>query len=46
VQSLANANWIDEYRLIVHPVVVGEDGRNRLFENIVGRIALLKENPP
>jgi dihydrofolate reductase len=37
VQSLTNANLIDEYRILVHPVVVGEDGRKRLFENIVGR---------
>ena len=37
VQSLTNANLIDEYRIIVHPVIVGDDGRKRLFENIVGR---------
>jgi len=37
VQSLTNANLIDEYRILVHPVVIGEDGRKRLFENIVGR---------
>jgi dihydrofolate reductase len=37
VQSLTNANLIDEYRILVHPVVVGDDGRKRLFENIVGR---------
>jgi len=36
VQSLTNANLVDEYRILVHPVVVGEDGRGRLFENIVG----------
>jgi dihydrofolate reductase len=35
VQSLTNANLVDEYRILVHPVVVGEGGR--LFENIVGR---------
>ncbi|HLA96482.1 MAG TPA: dihydrofolate reductase family protein [Pyrinomonadaceae bacterium] len=37
VQSLANANLIDEYRVLVHPVVVGDDGHNRLFENIDGQ---------
>jgi dihydrofolate reductase len=37
VQSLTNANLVDEYRIIVHPVIVGEDGRKRLFETIVGR---------
>ena len=37
VQSLTNANLIDEYRILVHPVIVGEDGRKRLFKNIVGR---------
>jgi dihydrofolate reductase len=35
VQSLTNANLVDEYRILVHPVIVGEGGR--LFENIVGR---------
>lgn len=35
VQSLTNANLIDEYRILVHPVIVGEGGR--LFDNIVGR---------
>jgi dihydrofolate reductase len=35
VQSLTNANLIDEYRILVHPVVVGEGGH--LFDNIVGR---------
>jgi dihydrofolate reductase len=35
VQSLANAGLVDEYRLIVHPVIVNE-GR-RLFENLKGR---------
>ncbi|SRR6266498_692202 len=37
VQSLTNANLIDEYRVLVHPVIVGEDRRKRLFENIVDR---------
>lgn len=37
VQSLTNADLIDEFRIIVHPVVVGEDGYKRLFENIEGR---------
>jgi len=37
VQSLTNANLVDEYRILVHPVVVGEDGYKRLFDNIVGR---------
>jgi dihydrofolate reductase len=37
VQSLTNANLVDEYRIIVYPVIVGDDGRKRLFENIVGR---------
>ncbi len=37
VQSLTNANLVDEYRILVHPVVVGDDGRKRLFDNIVGR---------
>lgn len=35
VQSLTNVNLVDEYRILVHPVVVGEGGH--LFENIVGR---------
>jgi dihydrofolate reductase len=40
VQSLTNANLVDEYRILVHPVIVGDDGHSgyeRLFENIVGR---------
>jgi len=37
VQFLTNANLVDEYRILVHPVIVGEDGYKRLFENIVGR---------
>lgn len=37
VQSLTNADLVDEYRVLVHPVVVGDDGRKRLFENIEGR---------
>lgn len=35
VQSLTNADLVDEYRILVHPVIVGEGGR--LFDNIVGR---------
>jgi dihydrofolate reductase len=35
VQSLTNANLVDEYRILVHPVIVGE-GRH-LFSNIEGR---------
>ena len=35
MQSLTNANLIDEYRILVHPVLVGEGGH--LFDNIVGR---------
>jgi dihydrofolate reductase len=35
VQSLTNANLVDEYRILVHPVVVGEG--KRLFDNIAGR---------
>lgn len=35
VQSLTNADLIDEYRILIHPVVVGEGGR--LFEHISGR---------
>lgn len=38
VQSLTNAGLVDEYRIIVHPVIVGE-GR-RLFENIQERTDL------
>lgn len=37
VQSLTNADLVDEYRVIVHPVIVGDDGHKRLFENINGR---------
>jgi dihydrofolate reductase len=37
VQSLTNAKLVDEYRILVHPVVVSDKGRKRLFENIVGR---------
>lgn len=35
VQALTNANLIDEYRILVHPVIV-EEGRH-LFENVTGR---------
>lgn len=35
VQSLTNAGLVDEYQILVHPVVVNE-GR-RLFENLDGR---------
>jgi dihydrofolate reductase len=34
VQSLTNAGLVDEYRILVHPVIVGE-GR-RLFDNLTG----------
>src|SRR5688572_8725665 len=36
VQSLANAGLVDEYRILLHPVVV-KTGK-RLFENLDGRI--------
>jgi dihydrofolate reductase len=35
VQSLANARLVDEYRILIHPVIVNE-GR-RLFEKLDGR---------
>jgi len=35
VQALTNANLIDEYRILVHPVIV-EEGRH-LFDNVTGR---------
>ena len=35
VQALTNANLVDEYRILVHPVIVGEGGH--LFDNISGR---------
>jgi dihydrofolate reductase len=35
VQSLTNADLIDEYRIIVHPVILGSG--KRLLENIEGR---------
>jgi dihydrofolate reductase len=35
VQSLTNADLVDEYRVLVHPVIVGEGPR--LFDNIEGR---------
>lgn len=38
VQSLTNAGLVDEYRIIIHPVIVPE-GR-RLFENLKGRTDL------
>jgi dihydrofolate reductase len=38
VQSLTNAGLVDEYRILVHPVVVHE-GR-RLFDNLHGRTDL------
>jgi riboflavin biosynthesis pyrimidine reductase len=39
VQSLANAGLVDEYRILIHPVIVNE-GR-RLFEKLDGRTDLL-----
>ncbi|HET6292690.1 MAG TPA: dihydrofolate reductase family protein [Kribbella sp.] len=38
VQSLTNAGLVDEYRIIIHPVIV-QEGR-RLFENLSGRTDL------
>jgi dihydrofolate reductase len=35
VQSLTNAGLVDEYRILIHPVVVNEG--KRLFENLKGR---------
>lgn len=38
VQALTNAGLVDEYRVLIHPVVVNE-GR-RLFDNLAGRTDL------
>lgn len=38
VQSLTNARLVDEYRLLIHPVIVPEG--KRLFENLHGRTDL------
>jgi dihydrofolate reductase len=35
VQSLTNARLVDEYRILIHPVIVNEG--KRLFENLDGR---------
>lgn len=35
IQALTNANLVDEYRILVHPVIVGEGGH--LFDHIGGR---------
>jgi dihydrofolate reductase len=35
VQSLTNAGLVDEYRILIHPVIV-EEGRH-LFDNVTGR---------
>jgi dihydrofolate reductase len=35
VQSLTNAGLVDEYRILIHPVIVNEG--KRLFENLHGR---------
>ncbi len=35
VRSLANARLVDEYRILIHPVIVNEG--KRLFENLDGR---------
>jgi len=35
VQSLTNAGLVDEYRILIHPVIVNEG--KRLFENLEGR---------
>jgi dihydrofolate reductase len=50
VQALTNANLVDEYRIFVHPMVIGDDGHNgykRLFGNIIGRkdLKLLSTQP-
>jgi dihydrofolate reductase len=42
VQSLTNANLVDEYRILVHPVIVGEG--SHLFDNIEGRKDLRLES--
>lgn len=36
VQSLTNAGLVDEYRILIHPVIVNTG--KRLFENLDGRI--------
>lgn len=36
VQSLTNAGLVDEYRILIHPVIVNEG--KRLFENLSGRM--------
>jgi dihydrofolate reductase len=36
VQSLTNARLVDEYRILIHPVIVNEG--KRLFENLDGRM--------
>ncbi|MEV4218710.1 dihydrofolate reductase family protein [Nonomuraea sp. NPDC049725] len=38
VQTLTNAGLVDEYRILVHPVIVSE-GRH-LFQNLTGRTDL------
>jgi len=38
VQSLTNAGLVDEYRLLIHPVIVNEG--QRLFEKLTGRTDL------
>jgi dihydrofolate reductase len=45
VQSLTNAGLVDEYRLLIHPVIVNEG--KRLFENLEGRtdFRLVSVNP-
>ena len=35
MQSLTNAGLVDEYRILIHPVIVNEG--KRLFENLDGR---------
>ena len=35
VQSLTNAGLVDEYRILIHPVIVNKG--KRLFENLDGR---------
>ena len=38
VQSLTNAGLVDEYRILIHPVIVNEG--KRLFDNLDGRMDL------